>query len=136
MSLSSSRWVLCFLLMVPQDIWGHSAMKSRPNIVFILVDDVGYNDIGYNNRTQHSPGRIVTPHIDRLADGGVKLDNYYVQPICSPTRAALMTGRYAFRYGLAGDVIAATQHFGAPWAVPKNETFLPQYLKDAGAKFN
>ena len=43
-----------------------------------------------------------------------------------------MTGRYAFRYGLGGEVIAAAQHFGAPWAVPNNETFLPQYLKDAG----
>ena len=130
MSLSSSSLVLLLLLMGPQRLWCNAAMNSKPNVVFILVDDVGYNDIGYNNRSQHSSGRILTPNIDRLADSGVKLDNYYVQPICSPTRGALMTGRYSFRYCLGGNVIAST----APWAVPNNETFLPQYLKEAGYK--
>ena len=77
MPLSRSCLGLCFLLVGLQVVWsGHS---SKPNVVFILVDDVGYNDLGYNNRTQHSPGRILTPHLDRLADSGVKLDNYYVQ---------------------------------------------------------
>ena len=76
MTLSRSCLGLCFLLVGLRVVWSHS---SRPNVVFILVDDVGYNDLGYNNRTQHSPGRILTPHLDRLADTGVKLDNYYVQ---------------------------------------------------------
>ena len=95
MSLSSSSLVLLLFLMGPLWLWCDAAMNSQPNVVFILVDDVGYNDIGYNNRSQHSPGRILTPNIDRLADSGVKLDDYYVQPICSPTRAALMTGMVA-----------------------------------------
>ena len=74
MTLSRSCLGLCFLLVGLHVVW-----SSKPNVVFILVDDVGYNDLGYNNRTQHSPGRILTPHLDRLADSGVKLDNYYVQ---------------------------------------------------------
>jgi len=101
---------------------------TKPNIVFILIDDTGYNDLGYHNRSSSSPGRILTPHLDALADGGVKLANYYVQPICTPTRGALMTGRYAFRYGVTGYTISAE----APWGMPTNETFLPQFLKDAG----
>ena len=105
-----------------------SVAYAKPNIVFILIDDTGYNDLGYNNRSSATPGRVLTPNLDNLADGGVKLDNYYVQPICTPTRAALMTGRYAFRYGVTGYTIGAD----APWGIPINETFLPQYLKDAG----
>ena len=97
--------VFCLLAIVPQ--WVHSKSQEssdgiKPNFVFILIDDTGYNDLGYNNRSEHSAGRILTPNLDRLADEGVKLDNYYVQSICSPSRAALMTGRYPFRYGLTG----------------------------------
>ena len=62
--------------------------KRQPNIVFILADDYGYNDIGYHG------SEIRTPVMDGLADQGVKLRNYYVQPICTPTRTQLMTGRY------------------------------------------
>ncbi len=62
--------------------------KRQPNIVFILADDYGYNDIGYHG------SEIRTPVMDRLADEGVKLRNYYVQPICTPTRSQLMSGRY------------------------------------------
>ena len=131
---SISFETLCLLVLLPQ--WAQSkdtqeeerrAAPSKPNFVFVLIDDTGFNDLGYNNRSEHSPGRILTPNLDRLADEGVKLDNYYVQSICSPSRAALMTGRYPFRYGLTGYVI---NH--QPWSIPKNETFLPQYLKKAG----
>lgn len=102
--------------------------KSPPNVVFILVDDTGYNDIGYHNRSSSSKPRIRTPTIDALADAGVKLTNYYVQPICTPTRAALMTGRYPFRYGVTGYTIGAE----APWGIPLNEVFLPEFFKAAG----
>merc|ERR1712166_46309 len=106
-----------------------ASAASSPNIVFILIDDTGFNDIGYHNRsTPNGRGRILTPHIDKLADTGVKLSNYYVQPICTPTRAALMTGRYPFRYGVNGYTISAD----APWGIPLNETFLPQFLGDKG----
>ena len=61
---------------------------SQPNIVFVLADDYGWNDVGYHG------SEIKTPTLDRLASDGVKLDNYYVQPICSPTRSQLLSGRY------------------------------------------
>jgi hypothetical protein len=61
-------------------LWVVSYAEKSPNIVFILIDDTGFNDLGYNNRSSTSPGRISTPNLDSLADGGVKLDSYYVQP--------------------------------------------------------
>ncbi len=70
---------------------------TRPNIVFILVDDLGVNDLGYHNRTADGTvdkifGRgIISPNIDTMADTGLKLSDYYVQEMCTPTRAALMT---------------------------------------------
>ena len=68
----------------------------RPHIVFFLADDLGFADVGYHD------GGIVTPHIDALAASGVRLEQFYVSPACSPTRAALLTGRYPIRYGLQG----------------------------------
>ena len=64
------------------------ADDERPNIVFVLADDYGFNDIGYHG------SEINTPVLDGLAAEGLKLENYYVQPICTPTRSQLMTGRY------------------------------------------
>lgn len=61
---------------------------DRPNIVFVLADDYGFNDVGYHG------SEIRTPNLDRLAEEGVKLENYYVQPICTPTRSQLLSGRY------------------------------------------
>ena len=61
----------------------------KPNIVFILADDLGYADIGYHG----GAGQIRSPVIDNLAHNGVKLENYYVQPMCTPSRSALMTGK-------------------------------------------
>ena len=66
--------------------------RQQPNVVFLLVDDLGYNDVGYHAKEGGSA--IRTPAIDELAKQGVKLENYYVQPLCSPTRSQLMTGRY------------------------------------------
>jgi arylsulfatase A-like enzyme len=74
------------------------ARPGGPNAVFILVDDLGHNDVAYNNRSADgtTAGRLIqSPNIDEMADTGIKLLHYYVQPICTPTRSALMTGRYA-----------------------------------------
>ena len=65
-----------------------AAQSSQPNIVFILADDLGWNDVGFHG------SEIRTPHIDKLAADGVILDQYYVQPICTPTRSQLMSGLY------------------------------------------
>ncbi len=66
--------------------------SKQPNIVFILADDYGFNDVGYHGSA------INTPTLDALAAKGVKLENYYVQPICTPTRSQLLSGRYQVRH--------------------------------------
>lgn len=66
---------------------GGDEFYKQPHIVFILVDDQGFRDVGYHG------SEIKTPTLDRLAAQGVKLENYYVQPLCSPSRSQLMTGR-------------------------------------------
>ena len=65
---------------------------SRPNIVFILADDMGWNQPGFNGGKPE-----LTPNIDRLADEGMRLNEFYTHSVCAPTRAAFLTGRYAFR---------------------------------------
>ena len=76
----------------------HGLENSKPpNILFMLADDLGWYDVGF-----HNP-KIQTPNIDKLAEDGVKLDNYYVQPVCTPTRGALMTGRYPIHTGIQSD---------------------------------
>ena len=61
---------------------------EKPNFLFILADDYGFHDIGYHD------SEIKTPVLDQLAAQGVKLENYYVQPTCTPTRSQLLSGRY------------------------------------------
>ncbi|XP_060597804.1 arylsulfatase J-like [Ruditapes philippinarum] len=68
--------------------------ETRPNIIFIIADDLGYNDVGYHG------SEIKTPNLDQLAMSGVRLENYYVQPVCTPTRGQLLTGRYQIYTGL------------------------------------
>jgi len=96
--------------------------SAAPHIVFLLADDLGWSDVGWHG------GDIATPHLDRLAASGAKLEQFYVQPVCSPTRAALMTGRYPMRYGLQVSVIRPWAQYG----LPLEESTLPQALKSAG----
>lgn len=65
----------------------------QPHVVFILADDFGWYDVGYHR------SEISTPNLDKLSAGGVRLENYYVQPLCTPSRNQLMTGRYQVRSG-------------------------------------
>ena len=95
---------------------------DKPNIVYFLIDDLGYADCGFNGGQD-----IRTPNIDQLAKEGAILKSYYVQPVCSPTRSALMTGRYATHTGVYNVVRP-----GAPWGLPLNERLLPQALKEVG----
>ena len=66
---------------------------SPPNIVMIMADDLGYGDVGWHD------GPYLTPHLDALAESGVRLEQHYSLPVCSPTRSALLTGRYNSRFG-------------------------------------
>ena len=94
----------------------------RPNVLFILADDLGWGDVGFHG------SEIKTPHIDRLAAAGARLEQFYVQPVCSPTRASLMTGRYPIRYGLHLGVVRPWAQYG----LPLDERTLPQALQEAG----
>ena len=91
-------------------------------MVFFLIDDLGSGDCGFAGGTE-----IKTPRIDALAAAGTILESLYVQPVCSPTRACLMTGRYPTRTG----VYTIVQPH-ADWGLPLAERTLAQALKDAG----
>lgn len=95
---------------------------EKPNIIVILADDLGNADLGYRG------SKIKTPNIDALAKSGVRLESYYGQQLCTPARAALMTGRYPMRHGLQTFVIFPGHKYG----LPTDEVTLPQALKDAG----
>jgi arylsulfatase A-like enzyme len=98
------------------------AASSQPHIVVILADDLGNADLGYRGSD------IATPNIDALAAGGVRCESFYGQPVCTPARAALMTGRYPMRYGLQTLVIFPSHGYG----LPVDERTLPQALKEVG----
>ncbi len=101
------------------------AAETKPNIIYMLADDLGWKDVGFNGCTD-----IKTPNIDKLCAEGVKLTQFYVQPMCTPTRAALMTGRYPFRYGLQTAVIPSVCTYG----LDTTEWLLPQALKETRYK--
>jgi arylsulfatase A-like enzyme len=102
---------------------GTAHAADRPNVVFILADDLGRADCGFMG------GKVIpTPHLDKLAKAGTILDAHYVQPVCSPTRAALMTGRYPMRHGLQVGVVRPWAQYG----LPLEERTLPQALRHAG----
>ncbi len=99
-----------------------ASAAEKPDIVFILSDDQGSYDVGWRG------SEIKTPNLDKLAKAGARLENFYVQPLCSPTRAALMTGRYPMRYGLQVKVIRPASTYG----LPLEERMLPQALREVG----
>ena len=88
----------------------------------IVADDLGWNDVGYHG------GDIDTPSLDQLAEQGMQLDRFYTTPICSPTRAALMTGRNPMRLGVAYGVILPWDNTG----IHPDEHFMPESFKAAG----
>jgi arylsulfatase A-like enzyme len=95
---------------------------KQPDIVFFLIDDLGYADCGFNGGKE-----IKTPNIDRLAQSGAIIDSHYVQPVCSPTRSTLLTGRYPTHTGVYTIVSP-----GAPWGLPLAERTLADALRSAG----
>jgi arylsulfatase A-like enzyme len=111
-------WIWVSLAWIAQT----TAAAPRPNVLYLLADDLGYADVSFNGKD------IQTPNIDSIAKAGAKLERFYVQPVCSPTRAALMTGRYPMRLGLQVGVVRPWAQYG----LPLEERTLPQALKEAG----
>ena len=101
--------------------WLYCSQASQPNIVFILSDDLGWNDIGFHNASE-----IRSPNIDNLANTGLILNNYYIQHICSPTRSALLSGLYPIHTGLQSGVINPT----LPYGLTLDSKILPKQFKD------
>lgn len=99
-----------------------AAAPGKPNFVVIVADDLGNADLGYRG------SKIRTPNIDALAMGGARLESWYGLPLCTPARAALMTGRYPMRHGLQTLVIFPSHTYG----LPTDERTLPQALRDVG----
>jgi len=93
-----------------------NAAPVKPNVIFILTDDQGYGDL-----SAHGHPLLKTPNFDRMHNEGVRFDNFYVSPSCSPTRAALLTGMHEFRNGVT--------HTRDPREhLHKDATILPQLL--------
>lgn len=102
---------------------GKTAEESRPNIVLILADDLGYGDLSVQGCSEFS-----TPHIDSIAKQGMRFTDAYVTgPVCAPSRAGLMSGRWQDRFGFHGN---PAPH--ADWGLPVEETTMADVLKSAG----
>ena len=96
--------------------------STNTSVLFILADDLGYANVGW-----HEPF-VLTPHLNRLVEQGITLESYYVQPICSPSRSSLMTGRYTYRLGTQAEIIESYVPFG----IPLHERFMAEYFQAAG----
>lgn len=115
-------WFLYWFMLIPVTGLGQN---SKPNIIFVLADDMGYSDLGsFGNPV------IQTPFLDKLANAGFKSYNYVVSsPSCTPSRASLLTGRYASRYNLPEPIGP-----GWPIGLPDNEVTIAEMLKNNGYK--
>ena len=105
-----------------EDVANAEAAPAKPNIILIVADDMGYADAGFNGGTE-----IKTPSLDQLARGGANLKSFYVQPVCSPTRSTLMTGRYPSSTGIYSVVRPR-----ARWGLKLDEQTMAQMLGAAG----
>ncbi|MFM7245429.1 MAG: sulfatase, partial [Planctomycetaceae bacterium] len=102
---------------------GRPACAGRPNVVVILVDDLGVGDVGFAGGTD-----IPTPNLDRFAREGTVCTHAYAMPSCSPTRAAMLTGRYPSRFGIEDN----RPLDGPTAAMDLGEVLLPQLLREHG----
>lgn len=101
------------------DLDAADEVPARPNVIFILSDDQGWADIGYHD------SEIKTPNLDRLAEEGTRLHQHYAYPTCSPTRVALLSGRFPSRFGAHTPLASTTEMKGS-------DARLPQELQQLG----
>jgi arylsulfatase A len=102
-----------------------AAPATKPNLLLILADDLGYGDVGCYN----PEAKVPTPHLDRLARAGLRfIDAHSPSTVCTPSRYSLLTGQMAFRINYRG-VFAGT---GGPCLIKEDQLTLPQMLRDQG----
>jgi arylsulfatase/arylsulfatase A len=95
------KWLSVMTIVLTMPVWPGAAQRQasrnprRPNVILIITDDQGYGDLGF-----HGNPVIRTPNLDRLARESARFKHFYVSPVCAPTRASLMTGRYNYRTGV------------------------------------
>nr|XP_006817134.1 PREDICTED: arylsulfatase B-like [Saccoglossus kowalevskii] len=119
----TNTWLRCLLsILLGVSLSLATASATRPHIIFILADDLGWDDVGYHGSV------MKTPYIDALAAEGVTLENYYMPSLCTPSRSVLLTGRYEIHTGLQHGTILMMQ----PLCLPLDEITLPQKLKEEG----
>jgi len=141
------RALVCLLLggiLLGSDASGVSGKVRSPNILLIVSDDQGYRDLGcFGSR------EIRTPHLDRLARGGVRLTSFYVTwPACTPSRASLLTGRYPQRNGMYDMIRNEAPDYGKKYTpaeyevtferiggMDTREILLPAILRQMGSRF-
>lgn len=115
--------VCTLLLFLASYMTGSLANKLPPNIILILADDLGWDDVSF-----HGSAQIPTPNIDSLAADGIILNTHYALPACTPSRAALLTGLYPIHTGMQQSVILPAE----PWGLPLDVKLMPEYLRDLG----
>ncbi|WP_010135917.1 sulfatase [Ochrovirga pacifica] len=119
--------ILCCLI-------GYTVLgQKQPNIVFILVDDLGYADVGFNGSKYYE-----TPNLDKLAKNSLLVDNAYMYPTCSPSRSAIFTGQQSFRTGVYNVPVlehgTAEENIFSRWTVTKDHEIYAQPLAKSGYK--
>ncbi|KPI91353.1 Arylsulfatase B [Papilio xuthus] len=116
-------YVILLVMILMSDVHKVEGEWKRPNIVFIIADDMGYDDVSF-----HGSDQIMTPNIDLLAYTGVALERYYSHAACTPSRSALLTGKYAHVTGMQGYPLTNSEDRG----LPVTEKIMPQYFKELG----
>lgn len=118
-------WLFAFFGVYCHLLSQDTVSNTPPNVILIVVDDLGWNDVSYHG------SEIQTPTIDRLATEGVELNRFYVHPACSPTRSSLMTGKAALRLGFLNPLGKNNKK-----GLPLSEKIMPQYFKENGYQTN
>ena len=116
-------WMTCVIALAAGQTptAGADEPQRPPNILMLIADDLGWRDIGYHD------SEIKTPHLDKLAKGGVRLERHYVYPTCSPTRCGMLAGRNPSRFGIHGPIDGRSTA-----ALPKDTATLARTLKTRG----
>ena len=102
--------------------WHQCASVVSPNFLVIMMENVGFNDVSWNNP------EMMTPHLQQLAEDGVILDTFYSAPRCTPSRSSLLTGLYPHKTGMQRGNISPYR----PYGLPTRFKLLPEYLKEKG----